>query len=389
MDELLAKEYVLYRKKVREFAEQEIKPVAIELDKKEEFSVELAQKMGKAGLFGITMPKSLGGQGLDYLSYIIAIEELARVDSSPAATIAAHNSLGITPIYNFGSEEQKQKYIPALCTGEKLWAFGLTEKNAGSDAKGVETTAELVNGQWVINGSKMFITNAASDIASGITNLAITGYEGDRKELTAILTPRETPGYITVPMHDKLMWRSADNAIMTFENCRVPEENILGERGQGIKIMLSTLDGGRLSIAAMGLGLAQGAYEMAMEHAQKRKQFGKPIAEFQGIYFKLADMATKIELARNTLYNACRLKDAGLPFGKQAAMSKYYCSQIAKEVSDEAVQIFGGYGLLRENHVERFYRDQRLLQIGEGTSEILKMVISRHEYKEFNANREA
>jgi alkylation response protein AidB-like acyl-CoA dehydrogenase len=382
MDELLDKKYVEYRMKVRQFAESEIKPVAIELDRKEEFSVELAKKMGKAGLFGITMPKELGGQGLDYLSYIIAIEEVARVDSSPAATIAAHNSLGLTPIYTYGTPEQKKKWIPALCTGEKLWAFGLTERNAGSDAKGVETTAELVEGEWLINGSKMFITNAASEIASGITNLAITGTNGDKKELTAILTPRETPGYITIPMKDKLMWRSADNAIMTFENCRVPEENILGERGQGFKIMLSTLDGGRLSIAAMGLGLAQGAYEMALEYSKKRKQFGKPLSEFQGIYFKLAEMATKIELARNTLYNACRIKDAGLPFGKQAAMSKLYCSQIAKEVADEAIQIFGGYGLLRENHVERFYRDQRLLQIGEGTSEILKMVISRYELKE-------
>ena len=381
MDELLDEKYIAYRMKVRQFAESEIKPVAIELDKNEEFSVELTKKMGDVGLFGITMPKELGGQGLDYLSYIIAIEEVARVDSSPAATIAAHNSLGITPIYNFGTEAQKKKWIPTLCTGEKLWAFGLTEKNAGSDAKGVETIAVLEKGQWVINGSKIFITNAASEIASGITNLAITGIDGDKKELTAILTPRNTPGYITVPMKDKLMWRSADNAIMTFENCCVPEENILGERGQGFKIMLSTLDGGRLSIAAMGLGLAQGAYEMALEYSKKRKQFGKPLAEFQGIYFKLAEMATKIELARNTLYKACRLKDAGLPFAQLAAMSKLYCSQIAKEVADEAVQIFGGYGLLRENHVERFYRDQRLLQIGEGTSEILKMVISRYELK--------
>lgn len=382
MDELLDKKYHAYRMKVREFAETVIKPVAIELDEKEQFSVDLAKKMGEAGLFGVTMPKELGGQGLDYLSYVIAIEEIARVDSSPAATIAAHNSLGITPIYNFGTEEQRKKWIPPLCTGDKLWAFGLTEVNAGSDAKGVETTAVLEDRQWILNGSKMFITNAASDIASGITNLAITGMKGDKKELTAILTPRETPGYQTVPMRGKLMWRSADNAIMTFENCRVPKENILGERGQGIQIMLSTLDGGRLSIAAMGLGLAQGAYEMALEHSKKRKQFGKPLAEFQGIYFKLAEMATKIELARNTLYNACKLKDAGLPFGKQAAMSKLYCSQIAKEVADEAVQIFGGYGLMRENHVERFYRDQRLLQIGEGTSEILKMVISRYELKD-------
>lgn len=379
MDELLDKKHTDYRMKVRTFAEAEIKPVAIELDEKELFSVELTRKMGKAGLFGITMPKELGGQGLDYLSYIIAVEEIARVDSSPAATIAAHNSLGLTPIHNFGTKAQQDAFIPQLCTGEKLWALGLTEISAGSDVKGVETTAKLIDQQWVINGSKMFITNAASEIAFGITNLAITGTIGDKNELSAILTPRDTPGYDTRPMKGKLMWRSADNAIMTFKNCTVPEDYLLGRRGDGMKIMLSTLDGGRLSIAAMGLGLAQGAYEMALDYSKKRKQFGKPIAEFQGIYFKLAEMATKIELARNTLYHACRLKDAGLPFGKQAAMSKFYCAQIAKEVADEAVQIFGGYGLLRENHVERFYRDQRLLQIGEGTSEILKMVISRYE----------
>lgn len=379
MDELLDKKHTDYRMKVRAFAEAEIKPVAVELDEKEHFSVELTRKMGKAGLFGITMPKELGGQGLDYLSYIIAVEEIARVDSSPAATIAAHNSLGLTPIYNFGTKAQQDAFIPQLCTGEKLWALGLTEISAGSDVKGVETTAKLIDQQWVINGSKMFITNAASEIAFGITNLAITGTIGDKNELSAILTPRDIPGYDTRPMKGKLMWRSADNAIMTFKNCTVPEDYLLGRRGDGMKIMLSTLDGGRLSIAAMGLGLAQGAYEMALDYSKKRKQFGKPISEFQGIYFKLAEMATKIELARNTLYHACRLKDAGLPFGKQAAMSKFYCAQIAKEVADEAVQIFGGYGLLRENHVERFYRDQRLLQIGEGTSEILKMVISRYE----------
>lgn len=379
MDELLDKSYIHYRQKVRKFAEEVVKPVAAELDKKEEFSVNLAKAMGQEGLFGISVPPELGGQGLDTLSYIIAIEEIARVDSSSAATIAAHNSLGIYPIFKFGTEKQKQKYIPGFCTGHKLWAFGLTEVNAGSDVKGVETTAENVDGQWVINGSKMFITNGASEIASGITNLAITGYDGEKKELTAILTPRETPGYKTVPIHDKLMWRSADNAIMKFENCIVPEENILGKRGEGTKIMLSTLDSGRLSIAAMGLGLAQGAYEMALDYSKKRQQFGRSISDFQGIYFKLAEMATKIELARNTLYNTCQLKDKGFSFGKQAAMSKLYCSQIAKEVADEAMQIFGGYGLLRENQIERFYRDQRLLQIGEGTSEILKIVISRYE----------
>jgi len=378
MNELLDDRYIDYRKKVREFAESVIKPIAIAQDEKEEFPVDLALKMGKSGLFGITLPKKYGGQGLDYISYIIAVEELARVDSSPAATIAAHNSLGINPIYTFGTEEQRVKYLPGLCTGEKLWAFGLTEENAGSDAKGVETEANLEKDHWIINGSKMFITNSCSSIATGITVQAITGLKDGKKELSAILLDRSTPGYVTSPIKGKLMWRAVDNGKLNFSDCRVPESNILGKRGEGLKIMLSTLDGGRLSIAAIGLGLAQGAFEMAADYAKKRKQFGKPLADFQSVSFKLAEMAMKIELARNTLYHTCRLKEAGLPFGKQAAMSKLYCSDIAREVAGESLQIHGGFGFLRENHIERFYRDQRLLSIGEGTSEILKMVISRY-----------
>jgi short-chain 2-methylacyl-CoA dehydrogenase len=378
MEELLPQKYVDYRHRVRKFAEAEVLAVALEQDAKEEFSVELAKKMGDAGLFGITIPQKYGGQGLDYLSYIIAVEEIARVDSSPAATVAAHNSLGMTPIYTFGTEEQKQRYLPLLATGEKVWAFGLTEENAGSDPKGVETRADLADGQWVINGSKMFITNSASTSAAGITLQAITGYNEGKKEISAILVDRETPGYHVEPIKGKLVWRSIDNGKMKFDNCRVPESNLLGNRGEGMKIMLSTLDGGRLSIAAIGLGLAQGAFEMAVSYSKKRKQFGKAISENQAISFKLAEMALKIEAARSLLYNACHLKDAGKPFGKEAAMAKLYCSEIAREVSDESLQVHGGYGLLRENHIERFYRDQRLLQIGEGTSEILKMVISRY-----------
>ena len=377
MNELLDNSTINYREKIRAFSESVIKPIAIEQDEKEEFPVFLAKQMGDAGLFGITLPEAYGGQGLDYLSYIIAIEEIARIDSSPAATVAAHNSLGINPIYTFGTDDQRLKYLPGLCTGEKLWAFGLTESNAGSDAKGVETVAKLENEQWTINGSKIFITNSSSEIASGITLQTITDERNGEKELSVILVDRSTPGYSTTPIKGKLMWRAVDNGKLTFENCKVPASNLLGKRGEGMKIMLSTLDAGRLSIAAIGLGLAQGAFEMALEYAQKRKQFGKYLVEFQAISFKLAEMATKIELARNTLYHACRLKDAGLPFAKQAAISKLYCSEIAKEVSDESLQIHGAYGFLRENHIERFYRDQRLLQIGEGTSEILKMVISR------------
>jgi len=378
MNEFLDNRTIEYRNKVREFAEREVGSLAVVQDELEEFPVELAQKMGKEGLFGITLPQQYGGQGLDTLSYIIAVEEIARIDSSPAATVAAHNSLGIAPIYVYGTEEQRLKYLPDLCTGTKLWAFGLTEVNAGSDAKGVETRAELTNGHWHINGSKMFITNSSSSIAAGVTLQAITNLKNGEKELSAILVERSTPGYFSEPIKGKLMWRAADNREDPVQNCNVPEANLLGKRGEGMKIMLSTLDAGRLSIAAIGLGLAQGAFEMAVSHAKKRKQFGKSLSEFQAISFKLAEMATKIELARNTLYHTCRLKDAGLPYTKQAAMTKLSCSETARDVAEESLQIHGAYGFLRENHIERFYRDQRLLQIGEGTSEILKMVISRH-----------
>lgn len=378
MNEFLDYRTIEYRNKVRKFAEREVGPLAVVQDEREEFPVELAQKMGNEGLFGITLPQRYGGQGLDTLSYIIAVEEIARIDSSPAATVAAHNSLGIAPIYVYGTEEQRLKYLPGLCSGEKLWAFGLTEVNAGSDAKGVETKAELTNGYWHINGSKMFITNSSSSIAAGATLQAVTNLINGEKELSAILVERSTPGYFSEPIKGKLMWRAVDNGKMSFRNCSVPEANLLGKRGEGMKIMLATLDAGRLSIAAIGLGLAQGAFEMAVSYAKKRKQFGKSLSEFQAISFKLAEMATKIELARNTLYHTCRLKDAGLPYSKQAAMAKLSCSETARDVAEESLQIHGAYGFLRENHIERFYRDQRLLQIGEGTSEILKMVISRH-----------
>lgn len=369
----------MIRETVRDFAEREIKPRAQELDEKAEFSYELTAKMGELGLFGMYLPEKYGGQGLDTLSYIIAVEELARVDGSQAATLAAHNSLGIGPIYYYGTEEQKMKYLPMLCTGKALWGFGLTEPGAGSDSRGTKTTARLEDGKWIINGSKIFITNAASEIAMGATVQAVTKtFENGKKEFTCIIVERGTPGFKQVPMHGKMMWRASDTAELYFDDCTVPEENLLGEIGEGSHMMLSTLDNGRLSIAAMGLGLAQGAYEMALAYAQERKQFGKPISKFQINAFKLADMATKIELARNLLYKACWLKDNGKPFAKEAAMSKLYCSEIAKQVADEAVQIHGGYGLMKDYPVERFYRDQRLLQIGEGTSEIQRLVISRY-----------
>ena len=375
----LSEEQKMIRDTVRDFAEREIKPVAQELDEKAEFSYDLTQKMGELGLFGMTLPQKYGGQELDTLSYIIAVEEVARVDGSQAATLAAHNSLGIGPLAEYGTEEQKMKYLPQLCTGKALWGFGLTEPNAGSDSRGTKTTAVLENGEWIINGSKIFITNGACDISVGSTVQAVTKtHENGKKEFTTIIVEKGTPGFKQVSMHGKMMWRASDTAELYFDDCRVPEENLLGKIGEGSHIMLHTLDGGRLSIAAMGLGCAQGAFEAALQYGNERKQFGKPIVKFQVNAFKLADMATKIELARNLLYKACWLKDAGKPYGKEAAMSKLYCSEIAKQVADEAVQIHGGYGLMKDYDVERFYRDQRLLQIGEGTSEIQRLVISRY-----------
>jgi short/branched chain acyl-CoA dehydrogenase len=367
------------RQTVRDFAEREIKPIAQSLDEKEQFSTELTEKMGELGLFGMNLPEKYGGQNLDTLSYIIAVEELARIDGSQAATLAAHNSLGIGPLYYYGTEEQKMKYLPPLCTGKALWAFGLTEPDAGSDSRGTKTKAVLQDGKWRINGSKIFITNGSEEISLGATVQAVTKvHNNGKKEFSTIIVEKGTAGFRRVQMHGKLMWRASDTSELYFDDCEVPEENLLGEIGQGSKIMLSTLDNGRLSIAAMGLGLAQGAYEMAMQYAQERKQFGKPIAKFQINAFKLADMATKIELGRNLLYKTCWLKDNGKAFAKEAAMSKLYCSEIAKSVADEAVQIHGGYGLMKDYPIERFYRDQRLLQIGEGTSEIQRLVISRY-----------
>jgi len=374
----LTDEQNMIRETVRDFAEREIKPLAQELDEKAEFSYDLTRKMGELGLFGMYLPEQYGGQGLDTLSYVIAVEELARIDGSQAATLAAHNSLGIGPLYYYGTEEQKMKYLPQLCTGESLWGFGLTEPNAGSDSRGTKTTANLKNGEWTINGSKIFITNGASKISIGSTVQAVTKtFENGKKEFTTIIVEKGTTGFKQVSMHGKMMWRASDTAELYFDDCKVPEENLLGKIGEGSHIMLSTLDNGRLSIAAMGLGCAQGAFELALEYSQERKQFGKPICKFQVNAFKLADMATKIELARNLLYKACWLKDNNKPFSKEAAMSKLYCSEIAREVADEAVQLHGGYGLMKDYAIERFYRDQRLLQIGEGTSEIQRLVISR------------
>jgi short-chain 2-methylacyl-CoA dehydrogenase len=343
------------------------------------FSPELTRKMGDIGLFGMFVSEEFNGQGLDYISYIIAVEEIARVDGSQAATIAAGNSLGIGPIYYFGTRRQKEKYLPALCSGQSLWGFGLTEPSAGSDAGASKTVAVKDGNDWVLNGSKIFITNAACELSAGVTVQAITGKkENGRPEYTCFLVEQGSRGYKSLPMHKKMMWRSSNTAELYFDDVRVPGENVLGREGDGFQQMLKTLDGGRLSIAAMGLGGAQGAYDMALNYARKREQFGQPISRFQAIAFKLADAAIELECARNLLYKACWLRNNNRPFQKEAAMAKVYCSELMGRIADNAVQIHGGYGLMKEYHVERFFRDQKLLDIGEGTSEIQRLVISRY-----------
>jgi alkylation response protein AidB-like acyl-CoA dehydrogenase len=375
----ISEEQQILRDSVRDFAENEIKPVAEKLDEEEEFSLDLVKKMAELGLFGMFVSEEYGGSDVGYLSYCIAIEELARVDGSAAATVAAGNSLGIGPIYYFGNDEQKREWLPRLCRGEALASFGLTEANAGSDAGGSQTTAELKGGEWIINGSKIFITNSASDISEIIVVQAKTGERVKGKsELSCVLVPNKTPGVTAKAMHGKMMWRSSNTGELYFDNVRVPERNLLGKRGEGFKQMLSTLDRGRLAIAAMGLGGAQGAYELALAYAKERRQFGKPISSFQAVAFKLVDIATEIEAARNLLYKACWLCEQGRHFGKEAAMAKLYCSEVMRRVATEAVQVHGGYGLMREYQVERFFRDQKLLEIGEGTSEIQRIVISRY-----------
>ncbi len=376
MEYQLSSKHEEIRDKVRKFAEERVKPIAVQLDEDETFSEELTKEMGRLGLYGIVIPKEYGGQGLDYMALVLAVEELSKIDGSQAGTLAAHNCLGVNPIYYYGTEEQRRKYLPLLCSGEKLWAFGLTEPNAGSDALGAETTAVLENGEWTINGRKIFISNATSPMSAGITLLVRTGEANGRRELSAIMIPREA-GYATERITKKLMWRASDTGKLTFNGIKVPESNLLGIRGKGGRLMLETLDAGRLSIAAMGLGLAEGAYEEALAYANNRYQFGKPISSFQAVSFKLAQVATRIEAARHLLYHAVWLKDNGMPYAKEAAMAKLFCSEVATEAATEGSQIHGAYGLVKGSLVERHFRDQRILHVGEGTSEILKMVIAR------------
>jgi short-chain 2-methylacyl-CoA dehydrogenase len=367
-------EHELLRSTVREFAEQRVAPVAEELDRESRFPYDLVAELGELGLMGMTIPEEYGGAGTDTVSYAIAVEELTRIDSSIAITVAAHHSLGTLPIYYFGSEEQKREWLPDLTAGKRLAAFGLTEPDAGSDAGASRTRAELRDGRWIVNGSKIFITNAGTDISACVTITARTGDD----EVSNIVVPNGTDGYeISAPMK-KLGWRASDTRELTFVDCAVPEGNLLGPRGQGFRQFLEILDGGRISVAAMGGGLAQGAYDLAFRYAQERKQFGQPIGRFQAVQFRLADMATEIEAGRQLVYRAAWLKDQGRDFGLGAAQAKLYTGELSNRAANWALQIHGGYGYMEEFAISRFYRDQKILEIGEGTNEVQRMVIAKH-----------
>ena len=370
----LEESQLLLRDTVRQFALEKVAPVAEELDREKRFPYELVAELGELGLMGMTIPEEYGGAGADTVSYAVAIEELTRIDSSLAITVAAHHSLGTLPVYRFGSEEQKREWLPDLASGRRLAAFGLTEPDAGSDAGATRTTARLEDGSWVIDGSKMFITNAGTDITWGVTVTAATG-EG---EISNIVIPNGTPGYeISAPMQ-KLGWRASDTRELSFQGVRVPEGNLLGARGEGFHQFLEILDGGRISVAAMGVGLAQGAYDLALAYAKERHQFGRPIAKFQSVQEKLVDMATEIEAARHLVYRAAWEKDLGRPFARTAAMAKLFSGELSNRAVNWALQIHGGYGFMDEYAISRLYRDQKILEIGEGTNEIQRMVIARH-----------
>jgi short/branched chain acyl-CoA dehydrogenase len=357
----------------RDFAQQEVKPVAEELDRTKAFPYEIVAELGELGLMGMPFPEEYGGGGADNLSYALAIEELGRVDSSVCITVAAHTSLGTWPIYAFGTEDQKREYLPDLTAGRKLWSFGLTEPEAGSDAGNVRTTAKLEDSEWVVDGAKQFITNAGTDISGGVT---ITARTGDG-EISNIIVPRGTPGYEIGEAYRKMGWNASDTRPLSFDSCRVPEGNLLGPRGMGFKQFLQTLDGGRIGVAAMSVGLAQGALDEAIAYAKERRAFGQAIGKFQAIQMKLADLSTEIEAARLLTYEAAWLKDQGRPFTLTAARAKLKSGRLAVRATEEAVQIHGGYGYIEEYPVCRFYRDAKILTIGEGTDEVQQMVIAR------------
>ena len=370
----LSDEHELIRRTVRDFAVERAAPVAEELDREHRFPYDLVAELAELGLMGIPVPDEYEGAGADTVSYAIAVEELTRVDSSLAITVAAHTSLGTMPILLFGSEEQKREWLPDLASGRRLAAFGLTEPNAGSDAGATETRAELHDEQWVVNGSKVFITNAGTEITACVTITARTGDD----EISNIVIPNGTPGYVISAPMQKLGWRASDTRELAFQDCAVPAGNLLGERGRGFQQFLEVLDGGRISVAAMGVGLAQGAYDLALAYARERHQFGRPISSFQAIQFQLADMATEIEAGRQLVYKAAWLKDQERPFAREAAMAKLFTGELSHRAVNHALQIHGAYGFMEEHAISRLYRDQKVLEIGEGTNEIQRLVLARH-----------
>jgi alkylation response protein AidB-like acyl-CoA dehydrogenase len=373
MDFDLSDDHELIRRTVREFAEGEIAPVAEELDREKRFPYDIVRQLGELNLMGIPFPERYGGAGGDTLAYALAVEELTRVDSSVAITLCAHTSLGTQPIFLFGSEEQKERLLPDLTAGRKLAAFGLTEPEAGSDAGNTRTRARQEDGEWVIDGAKQFITNAGTDISGQVAITAVTG-EG---EISNLVVENGTPGYEPGEPYRKMGWNASDTRPLTFTDCRVPAENLLGPRGNGFRQFLTVLDIGRIGVAAMGVGLAQGAFDQALAYAKERRAFGQPIARFQAIQVKLADLATEIEAARLLTYKAAQLKDAGGNFSLTAAQAKLKTGRLAVRATEEAVQIHGGYGYIEEYPVCRYYRDAKILTIGEGTDEVMQMVIAR------------
>ncbi len=377
MDFELTDEQRLLRDTVRDFARQEVAPVAEELDRTKSFPYELVAKMGELGLMGIPFPEEYGGGGADTLAYALAVEELTRIDSSVAITMAAHTSLGTMPIHLWGTDEQKDDWLPQLCSGQKLAAFGLTEPEAGSDAGNTHTRAALEDGEWVVNGAKQFITNSGTDISGCVTITAVTGQTNGTKEISNIIVPNGTPGYEVGRPYRKMGWNASDTRPLTFDDCRVPEGSLLGRRGEGFKQFLQILDGGRIGVAAMGVGLAQGALDEAISYSKERRAFGQPIGKFQAIQAKIADISAQIEAARLLVYRAAIEKDRGESFTLTAAQAKLITGRLAVRATEEAVQIHGGYGYIEEYPVCRFYRDAKILTIGEGTDEVQQMVIAR------------
>jgi short-chain 2-methylacyl-CoA dehydrogenase len=378
MDFDLTTEQLEFRRAVREFADEVIAPRAEEMDRAEEFPIDIVKQMGELGLFGLPFPEEYGGQGSDFLTFCLAVEEIARVDSSMAITLEAAVGLGANPIYADGTEEQKQRWLVPMARGEILGAFGLTEPGGGSDAGSTKTTARLENGEWVINGSKAFITNSGTAITKLVTVTAVTGeVEGGHKEISAIIVPTDTPGFEVGKSYRKVGWHASDTHELSFNDCRVAEENLLGERGKGYAQFLRTLDDGRIAVAALGTGLAQGCLEASVRYAKERRAFGRPIGAFQALQFKIADMRVAVDTARLATYRAAWLRDQGRPYKAEAAVAKLHASEMAVACAREAVQIHGAYGYMEELPVARYYRDSKVLEIGEGTSEIMRWIIAR------------